>query len=297
MIFKTTLFTILLFTTSLNASGLFTKDKMPEGTKVWSAKDINKLCNQNFSKMIDPLTKKQRKRVCRYAKTLDKCKSVNGKPIIHFNRRGFSKTGKRILALSLIHGDELSSGTVSAKWIERLHKLRPRSKWRVIPVANPDGWLKKSRLNANKVDINRNFPSKDWDRLALKWWETKKKKNPRRYPGPSAASEPETRCLMAQINDFKPDFIISIHTPLGVLDFDGPRVVPPKNLPLPWRSLGNYPGSLGRYMWKDKKIPVLTIELQGSHGVEELEKFDRLQDLSGTVAIRAHKILKKKARN
>ncbi len=97
----------------------------------------------------------------------------------------------------------------------------------------------------------------------------------------------ETKCLLRHLEEFKPDFIISIHTPIGVLDFDGPQGKVPKGTPLPWSPLGNYPGSLGRYMWKDRNIPVLTIELKGNSGLSKLEQLDQLQDISGTIAIEA----------
>ncbi|MDB9786942.1 hypothetical protein OAB57_02450, partial [Bacteriovoracaceae bacterium] len=88
------------------------------------------------------------------------------------------------------------------------------------------------------------------------------------------------------IGDFDPHFIISIHTPLGILDFDGPKLkFPPKHKKLPWLRLGNFPGSLGRYMWRDAKVPVLTIELKGKHSLKDLDAIDQLQDISGLVAI------------
>jgi protein MpaA len=186
------------------------------------------------------------------------------------------------LAFSVTHGDETASGSVVRGWLNRLSRIDPRNEWRVVPVLNPDGLKKKSRLNAAGVDINRNYPSADWDELALKLW-TEKKSDPRRYPGPSAGSEPETICSIDHINDFKPDLIISIHTPLAVLDFDGPKVNFPKFANLPWTSLGTYPGSLGRYMWHDRKVPVMTIELT-SNIDQALDKFDQLQDISGQMA-------------
>src|SRR5690606_35181087 len=153
--------------------------------------------------------------------------------------------------------DEIPSGAVARSWMVRLQEISPRNTWRVVPILNPDGLVKKSRLNGREVDLNRNFPTEDWDELALKSWREKTKSNPRRYPGDGPASEPETACAIEHIKDFKPDFIISIHTPLGVLDFDGPKSLPfPNFKPLPWRSLGHFPGSLGRYMWKEHGVPV-----------------------------------------
>ena len=99
---------------------------------------------------------------------------------------------------------------------------------------------------------------------------------------------------MNHIEDFQPDFIISIHTALGVLDFDVPKLNYPRFEPLPWISLGHYPGSLGRYMWKDHSVPVLTIELKGAGGLKRLEQLDDLQDISGTVAIQASKAKEEK---
>jgi hypothetical protein len=101
---------------------------------------------------------------------------------------------------------------------------------------------------------------------------------------------------MKHLADFKPDLVISVHTPLGVLDFDGPKVSSPGYKPLPWLALGNYPGSLGRFMWRDRKVPVLTIELKGPAGVQKLEHFDLLQDISGTIAIQAHRMLENESK-
>jgi protein MpaA len=248
-------------------------------------------CTKTLRGLPGPTDDKQVKIACETVAQLENCESVDKQPIVHYERAGSDKKGKRILALSLIHGDELPSGSVTRAWMTRLQTIEPRNTWRVLPVVNPDGVKAKTRYNSNKVDLNRNFPSKDWESGAIAYWEATTKKDPRRYPGPTAASEPETKCLIQHINEFKPDFIISIHTPLGVLDFDGPQVHNPGFKPLPWVGLGNYVGSLGRYMWVDNKTPVLTIELKGNKGLNRLEEFDHLQDISGTVAIQAGRLL------
>ncbi|MGZ5280421.1 MAG: M14 family zinc carboxypeptidase, partial [Pseudobdellovibrionaceae bacterium] len=185
-----------------------------------------------------------------------------------------------ILVISLIHGDETPAGSVGRFWMERLETIAPRNNWRVIPMLNPDGVAKKTRTNGNKVDINRNFPTLDWTEKAKAYWQRDAKSSPRRFPGNLAASEPETQCALKHFEDFKPDFVVSIHTPLMVLDYDGPKVKPPKFDYLPWKSLGHYPGSLGRYMWFERKVPVLTMELK-----EDLpssnEPWLKLQDIIG----------------
>jgi len=249
---------------------------------------LSNVCMEQMRALPGAYVEADVKSACSRVIQMEGCKSENGVPIYHYERAGTSKNPKRIFVKSLIHGDEVMSGVVGRSWMARLEKIDPRNTWRIIPVVNPDGWKAKSRTNARGVDLNRNFPTAKWDDEAITYWKKKMKSDPRRYPGPKANSEPETECLMKHFADFKPDFLISVHTPLGVLDLDGPRLPAPKFQPLPWMSLGNFPGSLGRYMWVDQKIPVLTIELKGSEDVKRLEAFDQLQDISGTVAIQAH---------
>lgn len=192
---------------------------------------------------------------------------------------------ERVLVFSLIHGDERPSGTVAREWMLRLSEIDPRNHWRIIPLLNPDGYLRNTRTNARGIDLNRNFPSADWDELALLYWKTKAKSHPRRFPGDTPGSEPEVHCVSEHIGDFQPNLIVAVHTPLGVLDFDGPKSTrfPKYEGGLPWKSLGTFPGSLGRWMWVDKKVPVMTVELKGN-SLAALQKIDELQDVSGTLA-------------
>jgi len=220
--------------------------------------------------------------VCEQVMQMDGCSSRDGAPIYHMDYKSKLKEPKKILVMSLIHGDETHAGALGRFWMERLMKVDARNSWRIIPVANPDGVKNKTRTNANGVDLNRNFPTKDWNEQATKFWEREGKKSPRRFPGEMAGGEVEVKCLMKQLEDYKPDFVISIHTPLNVLDFDGPKVKAPKYSYLPWRSLGNFPGSLGRYLWVERQTPVLTTELKDglpSSGTV----FEQLQDLVGTL--------------
>ncbi len=223
--------------------------------------------------------------ICNRVLKLPKCVSREGRPIFHVDQASSDKRGKRILALGLIHGDEPLSAELTLAWSERLAKLdKHRSTWRILPLLNPDGLLRKTRPNAAGVDLNRNFPTRDWNEEAMAYWEKSQKKSDRRFPGEGPASEPETKCIIQHIKEFKPDFIISNHTPYKVLDFDGPKMQFPAYRDLPWRALGNFPGSLGRYMWRDYQIPVLTVELG-----QAMIDGDALQDLIGTFAIDAVK--------
>lgn len=256
--------------------------------------ELGQECFDRLKGFAGPMDEKSLKAACQKARVLDGCTSLEGRNIFHYDRLGKVEKPQRILAKALIHGDEIPSGTVGRAWMARLESIDPRNSWRVIPIANPDGLKRRTRYNSRGVDLNRNFPTDDWDSQAIKYWKARQKSDPRRYPGSSPGSEPETKCLLKHFEDFKPDFIISIHTPLGVLDFDGPKLKnPPRFSPLPWISLGNFPGSLGRYMWRDRNVPVLTIELKGEKGIKTLEEFDRLQDISGTVAIQWDRLKKK----
>lgn len=261
-------------------------------------KSLSDQCFETLKSLPGKTKEAELKKACAEVTVLEGCVSVNGTKIFHYDHPAKSKPeeAKRILVFSLIHGDEYDSGSVGRSWIERLTTIEPRNSWRVVPVLNPDGVKKGTRFNANGVDVNRNFPTKNWENEAIQYWEKKldKKKDPRRFPGNTAASEPETKCAMKHIDDYKPDLILSIHTPYGVLDFDGPKIPPPKFPHIPWKSLGNYPGSLGRYMWVDRSKPTLTIELQAEGVADQLDKFDKLQDISGDIVIKAEKLLKEK---
>lgn len=240
-------------------------------------------CMNDLKKFPGAWDDKLLKQACESVKVESLCVSAEGRPIYHYNKMATTEGAKKVLVFSLIHGDETPAGTVGRYWMERLEGIDPRNSWRVIPMLNPDGVKYKTRTNANKIDINRNFPTKDWTVGAIENWKRTTKSNPRRYPGVEAASEPETKCALYHLEDFQPDFVVSVHTPLKVLDFDGPKVSPPPKFDyLPWRSLGNYPGSLGRYMWLERQTPVLTMELK-ENLPPNLSPFERLQDIIGSL--------------
>lgn len=244
----------------------------------------NSTCTEIMAKMVRPEHRDRLQAFCQEAQQLPSCESTEGRPIHHSEFESSGSTGKRILVLGLMHGDEPLAGEMTVEWSERLKNLgqTSRNSWRFVPMINPDGLERHSRLNARGVDLNRNFPTKDWDEAAMEFWKGRSKADPRRFPGESAGSEVETQCVIAHIKAFRPDFIVSVHTPYRVLDFDGPPMHFPRYKDLPWRALGNFPGSLGRYMWKDYQIPVLTVEL-GDSMVDAAQ----LQDIVGGFAIDA----------
>ncbi len=187
---------------------------------------------------------------------LSALKTNTGKPV--------QQRPARIFVIGGIHGDELTSVSIVFRWMDWLGEGEARQyHWRIAPLSNPDGLLARPsrRTNGNGVDLNRNFPTPDWFADALPYWKQRTKEDPRRFPGTKPMSEPETRWLHQEIERFKPDVIVSIHAPYGILDYDGPAQEPRRFGRLNLNRLGVYPGSLGNFGGVHKNIPVITIEL------------------------------------
>ncbi len=198
--------------------------------------------------------------------------SDQGYPLTHkeiLPKKGFSPKGK-ILFIGGVHGDEYAAISLTYLWLKTLLSKDNQTPyhWLFLPLANPDGLFQSpaTRANGNSVDLNRNFPSPDWDEKAISTWKIHYNSDKRRYPGKSANSEIETQWMVKIIQRFNPDAIIAVHAPYGLLDYDGPSHAQPNNIGhLEHRALGTYPGSLGRYAGEHLKIPVMTLEL-GSAG-------------------------------
>lgn len=193
-------------------------------------------------------------------------RSVQGTPLWHLDiAPRVSPALLKVLVLGGIHGDEGASVSLVFDWMARAKKADiDRVQWRMVPLVNPDGFLRKpaTRVNSRGVDLNRNFPTADWNSSAQRYWIERTGRDPRRFPGQRAMSEPETQWVHRQIEEFKPDLIVSVHAPYGVLDFDGPPPAPDKLGSLFLDQVGIYPGSLGNYGGVGKRVPVVTIELK-----------------------------------
>ena len=210
--------------------------------------------------------------------------STQQKPLVYRDFLIGSPDNKtRIMLIGGIHGDEFSGVSISFKWLHSLVKAYADQTgkevddlhWRVIPILNPDGLLRPDgeshRMNSNDVDLNRNFPTPDWDELAIKFWKEKRYSDKRRYPGPASGSEIETQWIVSQMDEFEPHAVISVHAPYGIVDADGPTDPPPNLGPLQLKILGTYPGSMGRYIGVHKNLAMLTVELKHA-GIMPSEK-------------------------
>jgi len=229
---------------------------------VASYADSARICKDYASKVpnVSPV-------LCEAAKLGDmKARSVLGRTI--WGRDVAAAGAKlRVLVVGGIHGDEMSSSALVFHWIAMAQNspadMPQAIHWRFIPALNPDGLFARpsKRVNASGVDLNRNFPTPNWARDARLYWENRTKRDPRRWPGPTPLSEPESRFLHEQMGTFKPNLIVSVHAPYAVLDFDGPSVPPSRLGRLYLDQVGIFPGSLGNYGGVHKGVPVVTIEL------------------------------------
>ena len=178
-------------------------------------------------------------------------RSVEGRPI---ECVAVGEAGDVLLIIASIHGDETGGTPLVRHLIKVLEARRDLVRSRrvvVIPEANPDGVARRSRYNARGIDLNRNFNTPNW--------------SAGRRAGEIPFSEPETRAIARVIRTFRPDRIVSIHEPLGCIDYDGQGEAMAMGIAeygdLPVRKLGGRPGSLGSYAGVDKGIPTITLEL------------------------------------
>ncbi|MCK5740313.1 DUF2817 domain-containing protein, partial [bacterium] len=165
-----------------------------------------------------------------------------------------------VLIFSGIHGNEVSGVELGRAIVDSLLQtsLNPQLSLLVIPVANPDGYRARTRYNTNTVDLNRNFATQNWQPANYA---------ARLFSGTAPASEPETRILQRIIARRQPQFIISIHSPLACVNWDGPATELAEDLAektgYPAQPDIGYPtpGSFGTYAGVERQIPTITLEL------------------------------------
>ncbi len=175
------------------------------------------------------------------------------KPAVHPEKKA------HVLIIGGVHGDE-PEGVACARGLLEVFRQKYSLELNVtlIPELNPEGVLLKTRGNSNKVDLNRNLPTKDWSPIAAK---------ERYHPGPNALSEKENQALVTWLKDNKTDLIISLHSWNPMLNINGEipeaeviakltgyKIEPDIGYPTP--------GSLGTYAGLENKIPTLTYEIE-----------------------------------
>ena len=178
-------------------------------------------------------------------------------------------SNKKILVIGVFHGDEKQGEYFINTYLEKYPDCGKNSIY-FIPKLNPSG----TRKNSNGVDLNRNFPTKNWE-LGQKESDY--------YGGQKPASEIETQFLVDLINKNNFSAIITIHAPYKTVNFDGPAETLAQKISdiigyPPSSDIGYAtPGSFGTYCGKEKLIPTITIEIDEEEKMEPLnQKFHKL---------------------
>ena len=168
-----------------------------------------------------------------------------------------------LLIFAAIHGDEPNTAGVARRLAEHLDSHPEAYRGRgvvVIPIANPDGLALKSRGNARTVDVNRNFPARNWQ----------PSERGRYHGGTQHSSEPETLALINAIELLDPRGIVSLHCIRRGRhgnNFDGPgedlaKLLAIRNGYRVLKTIGYpTPGSFGSWAGVDRAIPTVTLEL------------------------------------
>jgi protein MpaA len=172
--------------------------------------------------------------------------------------------GWTLLVVGATHGDEPASAEAVGELAKRLEEERIEGRARpaaarvhIIPALNPDGLVAGTKNCASDVDLNRNFPSRNFVRAHAPGYD----------PGPFPLSEPESALLARLVDELGVDAVLSVHAPFACVNFDGPAedwaTAVAAACGWPVRPNIGYPtpGSLGSWLGVDREIPVLTLEL------------------------------------
>ncbi len=176
--------------------------------------------------------------------------------------RGISDKKGQTLVIGVVHGDEPQGEYLIEKYLDETEKEGVL----FIPCLNPDGRDLKTRTNSNSVDLNRNFPTRNWELTERDNY----------FGGESPASEIETRFLIDVIEKYEPSAIITLHTPYKIVNYDGPAQELAQMISdvikYPVEASIGYatPGSFGTYAGVERQIPTITLEMDEEIDVEKL---------------------------
>ena len=164
-----------------------------------------------------------------------------------------------VLVIGVFHGDEPQGEYLINTYIECMSKTNLL----MIPRLNSSN----TRVNCNGVDLNRNFPTKNWE-LSIK---------NEYFGGDFPASEIETQFIINTVERYNPKIILSLHAPYKVVNYDGLKI---GNVVEKISQIMDYPieesigyptpGSFGTWAGIEKGILTITLELDENIEVEEL---------------------------
>jgi len=168
-----------------------------------------------------------------------------------------------LLLFAAIHGDEGETTSALSRALRQLTAPSPHCA--VVLTANPDGLIRGTRANARGVELNRNFPTRDWRPDPVLHRATLD--SPREValsPGNEPGSEPETKALIGLIEELEPHAVVALHAPLACIDDPndsdlGRWLAERTGLPLVPDVGYPTPGSFGTWA-AEKGLPVVTYE-------------------------------------
>lgn len=180
------------------------------------------------------------------------------------------KSSKPVLVIGVFHGEEPQGKILIDEYLKHDKTLSCAEKCHTnllfIPCLNPDGMAKGERTNANGVDLNRNYPTKNWELTEKNEF----------FGGNSPACEIETKFMIEVLEEYNPKLILALHAPFKIVNYDGPaeeiakKIAEIINYPTE-ESIGYpTPGSFGTYCGVERDIPTITLELDEKCPVQDL---------------------------
>ena len=169
-----------------------------------------------------------------------------------------NKSNPNVIVIGVFHGDEPQGEFL----INEYCKFNSSSKILFVPRLNKTD----IRLNDNGVDLNRNFPTKNWELSERNDY----------FGGDFPASEKETKFVIDLVEKYNPKAIVTLHAPYKVVNYDGPAEILANKISdiigYPVEASIGYPtpGSFGTWAGVEKQIPTITLELDEEVDVKEL---------------------------
>lgn len=166
-----------------------------------------------------------------------------------------------VLVIGVFHGDEPQGEFLINEYLKNVKD----SNLLFVPRLNSEN----TRVNKNGVDLNRNFPTSNWELTEKNEF----------FGGNSPASEEETKFVINLVDKYVPKVILTLHAPYKIVNYDGgngsleivEKISEIMNYPIE-PSIGYpTPGSFGTWAGIEKGILTITLELDEEIDVNELK--------------------------